>query len=564
MKVRHHINESHDAAWGRSKQAISWLEDHVNGVQDVIAASTASLLNAEALAREAEASEDWWRAALRWNALGLMKTTTLGSHNAGNQYFKLAVAASSKARGTLTTAGGLDGNLSEFNLDSFDLIALNFVFKSWDKNNVVAFGDRFLKTVDTDAGRFHPIVSYAAKLSTEWFPALLNGNEQGYADANWNLTAFILDMCDESTEAYACSSPEDRALAKPMMAWTLAWGGDRILQSPGFSWDRLGKNGDKLVEHRSAYVYEDHHEAVADLISVDTWTLGSPSFVLTLQFGRLEDARNIMDDNLILTNRIVQFPGTSGFVLAVLIASMALPVTCYIHGLSTHIRKSLEMFGTSFDDAEERIETITKPMRGVLYTAMEHKGPDFGGSISSKRCLLQIQAFSILNGDVAESKAKAWLQSLPDDDDFIAYSMTFPTHDYSAVQNFIQTCWLALANEKYSMYGGALRFADVQLGPLSKAGAPLTKWPQVIALACKGRVLAKLDRHHEALAAFQAAIATSKESYSLMEAFAYRELANYAGGGDAAVHAGGDLEATLKTFEGRMTRAEFAELKIGP
>ena len=77
-------------------------------------------------------------------------------------------------------------------------------------------------------------------------------------------------------------------------------------------------------------------------------------------------------------------------------------------------------------------------------------------------------------------------------------------------------------------------------------------------------MLARLNRHAEALAAFQAGVATSKESYSLMEAFAYRELANYADGGGAAVQAGVDLEAKLKTFDGRLTRDEFGGLTIGP
>eukprot|EP00729_Bicosta_minor_P033101 gene33101-biopygen989 len=44
--VKYHINESHDATWESSAQAISWIEDHVCGVQDVIAASTAAVLPA--------------------------------------------------------------------------------------------------------------------------------------------------------------------------------------------------------------------------------------------------------------------------------------------------------------------------------------------------------------------------------------------------------------------------------------------------------------------------------------------------------------------------------------
>ena len=128
---------------------------------------------------------------------------------------------------------------------------------------------------------------------------------------------------------------------------------------------------------------------------------------------------------------------------------------------------------------------------------------------------------------------------------------------------FYPACYIALAHEKYSLFDGAIRFADLQLETdMSKAGAPLAKWLHVIALACKGRVLARMNRHDEALVAFQAAIAVSKQSYSLMEAFALRELANYTAGGVAAVQAGKDLEAKLKTFEGRMTREEFDTLRI--
>ena len=107
-------------------------------------------------------------------------------------------------------------------------------------------------------------------------------------------------------------------------------------------------------------------------------------------------------------------------------------------------------------------------------------------------------------------------------------------------------------------------YADFQLEGYLNGGTPDVLWPQIIALACKGRVFAKLNQHDEALAAFQAAIAMSKESFSMMEAFAYRELANYANGGSASVQAGNDLELKLDTFSHVMSRAEFDQLKITP
>ena len=131
--VRHHIQTSHDDAWAKSEQAMHWLEDHVKGVQDVFALSTASLLPAEALAKEAEEAGKWWKAALRWNAAGLMKRTELGNHGAVTQYFVSAIVASEKAVPNQAshddpTAEGF----TQFDLDSFDLYGLNSVFKAWD------------------------------------------------------------------------------------------------------------------------------------------------------------------------------------------------------------------------------------------------------------------------------------------------------------------------------------------------------------------------------------------------------------------------------------------------
>ena len=134
------------------------------------------------------------------------------------------------------------------------------------------YGDRFLKVLAACRSvNAHPIMCYSATISIEWQPPVLSGNERAFANANWKLVTMILDVCDESTDAYAHSTEADRALAKPIMAWPLYWAGDRVMQSPGFDWGRLGKNGDKLVEHRNAYTFEEHNHAVSELISVDTW-----------------------------------------------------------------------------------------------------------------------------------------------------------------------------------------------------------------------------------------------------------------------------------------------------
>ena len=88
-----------------------------------------------------------------------------------------------------------------------------------------------------------------------------------------------------------------------------------------------------------------------------------------------------------------------------------------------------------------------------------------------------------------------------------------------------------------------------------------------MALLCKGRVFAKLGRHADALAAFEAAIIASKESYIMMQAFAYQGLANYAavdGSNATAAQAANDLGSKLKEFDGRLTTAEFEQLRVAP
>jgi hypothetical protein len=562
--VRHHIQESHDALWEKSPQAISWLEDHVTGVQDVIAASTAALLPVDALAKEAEDAGMWWQAALRWNALGSMKMAESGSHQGGAEHVKRAVSASAKAAAALSSDDGGTVNstvvaaFTQFDLDSFDLYGLNYLFKSWNPALLGEFGERYRQVVATEAGRSRPLMRYAALASLDWLPGWLSGDQQNFANVNWMLSKLAIDLYDDPL-----STEEDRAAFKPLAAYPLRLAGDACLSNmPGFSWDYFGANGDKLVEGSNAYKYEEHHAFLVECVSLDAVVcIDGNAFFLALQYGRVKDARKIVDANLAHMEKMMALPD-AGFMLAVANTPCFIGPLYHILGLPKHVlTEHFATLGVTFDSVDERLDMVTKGAQGVLFSSME----GVGGLHSLPRYCWQLKALCVLNQDVPESKAIAWLESLPDNEAFIACSMTLPHQDSGAVFGSYQTCWIALANEKVGLCESALRFVDLQLEPdMLKAGTPLTKWPQVIALACKGRVLAKLSRHDEALVAFQAAVTTSKDSLSLMEAFAYRELANYVGGGDAADQAGKELEAKLKTFEGRMTREEFDGLTIAP
>ena len=561
--VRHHICESRDAAWETGDQAIDWLEDHICGVQDVIAASAASILPAEALAKEAELAGEWWHAALRWNALALALVLK-NEHNAANPFFKLAVSASSKAIATPSSNGEAAGGLKQFDLDSFELHGINYLFKSWNPADLAAYGPRMQEVVATKAGRSKPLMCYAAELSLNWLPAIMSGNEQTSANGFWRLSKMIVDMCNESTDVFALSTEEDREQGKALLTWTMRCAAEPMFKSPDFSWDLFEPNGDAIVEYQNAYNYAEHHGLSVEIVSHDPQCVAGAPWLLTMQYGRVRDALQMLDENLAFATKLAEFSASAGYALTFFFIAAFLPPLQHIMGSPKHMQSTLAILGISFGNVEERLVAVTKSAQGSLVTTMERKEPG-GGWFSTPRVVWQIKALCILDLVVPEAEAIAWLESLPDNETFCAHSMTMPQYDHGSVFGAYQTCWLALAHEKVGLYTGALRFADLQMETdILKGGTPSRIWPQVVALACKGRVLAKLNRHDEALVAFQAAVAISHESYSMMAAFAYRELANYAGGGEAAVQAGKELEAKLKTFEGRMTREEFDRLTIAP
>lgn len=231
--VKHHISEAHDASWERSDQAISWIEDHVSGTQDVIAISAASVLPTELLAKEAEAAEMWWEAALRWSAYGLMKLfESDGGHAESAPFFLLAFTASSKVHST-SAGSGNDAGVDQGHLDLFEMYALSYIMKDWNPDNLAAYGERYKTAAASRSVRAHPLLVYSAYQTLDWFPSILGGDQQGFADTGWHLCKMLLDLANPETEAYALASEEDRAKAMPFLAWVFSFSNDVVLKSPG-------------------------------------------------------------------------------------------------------------------------------------------------------------------------------------------------------------------------------------------------------------------------------------------------------------------------------------------
>jgi hypothetical protein len=572
LYIKHHIAESYDEVWGKSTQSMSWLEDQVKGMQDCVAISTASVLpDVQALATDAEDAKLWWSAALRWNALACAKMDGGGSLTAGKEFLERAVQASVNIA-VPTDGGTRDASYcTQFDLDCFNLHTMSTMVMSWDPAALAAYGEKIRKLTASEAGKSNPILLIRIFTVMEWFPSLLSGTPDTYVSGCLKWHNMFMDTMNEKTDVYFNLSEEERHLLKPMTFLCIILGSDSILRLPDFAMDCFGKNGDLLLEWSNAYSYNTHHTFMCRFVSLDCWlAYNMTDWPLTLQFGRVSDAVSILEKRLRVLEKAAADTSSPGYATTMPVTISQFLVCCHVHGQQQMARKLFGIIGITFDSVGDYLSTLTKD--NALYSSMEQMGAG-GGLVSLKRLCWHIKSFLVMHADVPAAKAIAWLESFGDDETFYQVSMTMPHYDHGGFWGANhQTCWIALAHEKVGLYDGALRFCRLALGTdLLKAGVPFIKWAQVIASACKGRVLTKLNRHTEALVAFQAAIITSKESYPMIEALAYRELVNCGGAAadvpallEAAAQAAKDLEEKLKEFDGRLTRAEFDTLTIAP
>jgi hypothetical protein len=214
--IKHHIHESYDEAWGKSPQAMSWLDDHVKGVQDSVAISTASVLpEVESLANAAEENKDWWPAALRWNAFASMRSTEAGWAGGGLEFFERAVKASANIVMSNDGDGSADVHFTQFDLDYFNLKAMSAIVLSWDMTALATYSGPIQLLVDTEAGKSNPVLLCQIYLVVHWFLGLVSGDSDKYAAGTWEMSKMCTDMVDERTDLYLNASEEDRYLMKP-------------------------------------------------------------------------------------------------------------------------------------------------------------------------------------------------------------------------------------------------------------------------------------------------------------------------------------------------------------
>lgn len=381
----------------------------------------------------------------------------------------------------------------------------------------------------------------------------------------WEISKFVYGL--EANCRDVIISEEQIRNAKLFGSLLLFYGSDTMFNTPGFDVALLGDNGQHLVDSFDRYNYDDHHDLVVNVASTDMAMVGGEAFWLTFQFGRVGDALRIMNEQNLLLGKMLLNKLANGYRYSLWMFMMVHTSIAHLHGLHDDVRKVVRTLGITFKTAQEWF--LREVSDGLpTFTSIDYKWDAAEvqppGVNSTLRQVWQLKCILIVCcDDIPKSDAIAFLESLPDDEGIIAVSLTAGTHDNGVIFGVTMFYWLALAHEKVGLYAGAIRFAELQLGPKCRANSPLTIWPQVVGLHCKARSLAKMNRHQDALATFQQAIQKSKASFVMIQALAFRELARYgAAPPDVAARANADMEASLATFDSRsgLTRPEFDAL----
>ena len=204
-----------------------------------------------------------------------------------------------------------------------------------------------------------------------------------------------------------------------------------MLKVKGFDQNRFGENGDRIVDHFYAYVYEQHHAMAVDLFSIDFQIFGSEPFWLTLQYGRVKDSIKMFARCISNYKKLAANPQQNGYSYSMLIGCTTMPLIMYMHGQHEMGRKLLEAAGVNFNTAYQRVQDFCSDGVGNVYIAMDEKG-DGDGLFSMRKVWWFLRCCLILNGDVSEVEAIEFLQSLPADKEFLASKNLYLSLDATA------------------------------------------------------------------------------------------------------------------------------------
>ena len=568
----HHITQCYDEEWAAGTQALSWLDDHVGGVQDAISTSTATLLPVQQYAKEAEDAHEWWKAALRWRAISSANKKGSFGHGAEKGGFDGVFLAACAARNLVMQAHTVEMQCNDSDRDTFLLLCLTELVMRWSVSLAEdnPWINEILKEVClSESALSNPTFAYRGLYIGDWYVSIVSGDEVKMGEVNLKLIQFAANVEEEG----------DRGRwALPNVVWAMLQtqfsyfaGNELVSRLSDFTWEMYGgANGERYIEALDSYVFEEHHEILSNMCSLDlVGTSITGEWPLLCVYGLVEAATKPTEKKLRTLEKVKKRKEVSqSWRMEYCFAMSMNPVLYFLLNKPALTMALFDTIGITFDNAEAFLQDVCGAT--ILFADWLSEEAN-SGYFSTTRVVYQVKAFCILHGNVPTADAMAWIKSLPSNKQLSKYSVLISneatTHDQGTLVNIYQSCWMALAAEKLGLFEDALRFAEFSVEPDLAKGGTFSKWTHALAHCSKGRILAKDGKHAEANTAFQAGVDAAKQStLPLIEALALRELAQHDCSEfvQTALRAKQEVVAKLDTFQGRLSLEEFAALRFAP
>eukprot|EP00729_Bicosta_minor_P005503 gene5503-15581_t len=348
----------------------------------------------------------------------------------GYPEMKKAAEAADKVVAARGAGAGSSSNPCKDDLDMFTLHVLMGVMAGWVTSDMEVYGDRLKKlSEECNVVKRKPVFQHQIIMTTEWWGFAVAGDIEKAVAINWkmirtNLNALYPEDNEASSNDAAFHIDDVELLnAKVLTFGWLYWVSKNLYTSLDatacFDQNRFGENGDRIVDHFYAYVYEQHHAMAVDIFSLDFQIFGAEPFWLTLQYGRVNDSIKMLARGIVNYKKVAADPQQNGYSYSMLIGCTTMPLIMYMHGQHEMGRKLLEAAGVNFNTAYQRVQDFCSDGVGNVYIAMDEKG-DGDGLFSMRKIWWFLRCCLILNGDVSEVEAIEFLQSLPADKEFLA------------------------------------------------------------------------------------------------------------------------------------------------
>jgi hypothetical protein len=534
------------------EQCIAWLDDYTLS-HDVVPREAAHFLGSEkvtVLAKRAEQAGDWWTASKRWAVAGIYLKVHKGDVAAAMPCLKAAVAALDNTRPTDTKQC--------WEKDKLEITTLLLIVVAWDLQDLFAYKDRILSLVKTAAvQQDFDIVSHVV-LACELYPAWAT-----CVPADCEPIATKLAMMHVEAAQKEVQGTARRAYMLSLAYGFVSWIHLDNMSIGVMSWDALfGPCGSLLIEAAETYNYESFHRIIDERNSFDGSIGPGTVLPLWLRWGDPAGCRQIAKTSLHHFRKLLSEGEEMRSSFSFFMLLLAWPLMLYLLGDDKTAQQLFVDVGFDWDRIAEYGEWLQN-----FVPALGRDQASFMNTDDAIQIYRMYLALVDASGDGATVPVETVLAAIPDDPKKAAMlgvcdmgqgKLTHPMH-FSAFGGPLQQ---ALVLEKHGQKERALKYTEMQLEEDQSKGGSTMVWWQVLALRCRGRVLASMGsgKVDEAVTAFElAASKAAGRGFFSLEALSVRDLVEHVMDGKGQREEGlARLAPLLARLSG--TREELAEV----